>query len=439
MNRKMRTQNSIILLMNLISFIIFALVFYFIWYAMYHDIVYFYQKGNWIILGVYAVILALFMQLYGGFRIGTSKIVDLIYSQSLSFFFANILMYFQSSLVVKSFVSINGFILIIVCSFLTSLITNYCIHKIYLCAFPAKKTIILYQNNLNQLDQRLNKYQSNNFKIIDVVQYNSNFDINDLLRYEAIILSGIANDYKSDICNLCYDRTISVYEVPNLYDIAVKNALPFFVIDTPILKLNNFGPGQFSKMIKRGFDVLVASLGLIISSPIWIIAAVGIKLTDNGPIFYKQKRLTQYGKEFDIIKFRSMRIDAEKDGIQFAKENDNRITPIGKILRKLRIDELPQLFNIVRGEMSIVGPRPERPEIANEIYKELPQFENRLKVKAGLTGYAQVYGKYNTSLSDKLLFDLMYIENYSLLLDVKIIFMTIKVIFMKESTEGVSE
>ena len=172
-----------------------------------------------------------------------------------------------------------------------------------------------------------------------------------------------------------------------------------------------------------------------------MITAVAIKMNDGGPVFYRQKRLTKNGKEFFILKFRSMGLDAEKDGIARLSTGiqDNRITSIGRIIRKVRIDELPQLFNILQGHMSIVGPRPERPEIASQYEKELPEFSLRLQAKAGLTGYAQVYGKYNTSPYDKLQMDLMYIANPSLLEDLRIIFITIKILFIPESTEGIEE
>ena len=171
-----------------------------------------------------------------------------------------------------------------------------------------------------------------------------------------------------------------------------------------------------------------------------LLAAVAIKLYDRGPVLFKQKRYTINRKEFYVYKFRSMIVDAEKDGIaRLASKNDSRITPIGSILRKTRLDELPQLFNVLKGDMSLVGPRPERPEIAVEYEKELPEFAFRLKVKAGLTGYAQIYGKYNTTPYDKLKLDLMYIQNYSFISDIKLLIVTFKIMFMKESTEGVEE
>ena len=176
----------------------------------------------------------------------------------------------------------------------------------------------------------------------------------------------------------------------------------------------------------------------MITSPLMLLTALAIKLYDGGPVLYKQVRCTIGQREFYIMKFRSMRTDAEKDGVaRLAQKNDDRITPIGKVIRKCRLDELPQLINILKGDMSIVGPRPERKCLADEISKEIPEFCYRLKVRGGLTGYAQIYGKYNTSAYDKLRLDMMYIENYSPLLDIRLIILTLRIIFSKDSTEGI--
>ena len=201
----------------------------------------------------------------------------------------------------------------------------------------------------------------------------------------------------------------------------------------------NMGLSIEQQWLKRTEDIVVALLMLMIFSPVFLIAAIGIKCTDGGPVFYKQERLTKDGKHFMIYKFRTMIVNAEKmTGAVLASEKDPRILPIGRILRATRLDELPQILNILKGDMSLVGPRPERPELAEEIQKTIPEFAYRLKVKAGLTGFAQVYGKYNTTSYDKLKLDLMYIRKYSLLLDLKLILMTPKIMLLKESTEGVS-
>ena len=187
-------------------------------------------------------------------------------------------------------------------------------------------------------------------------------------------------------------------------------------------------------------DIVMSALGIIVLSPVMLVCAAVIKCYDGGPVFYKQERLTLNGKVFKLIKFRSMIVNAESDGVaRLASAGDKRITPVGDFMRKTRLDEIPQLFNILRGDMSVVGPRPERPEIARQYEEDMPEFGFRLNVKAGLTGFAQVMGKYNTTPYDKLKLDLMYIENFSLLLDIKMLFLTVKTIFIPESTEGISE
>lgn len=221
----------------------------------------------------------------------------------------------------------------------------------------------------------------------------------------------------------------------------MSGAHPFHMFHLPMLRLQRYAASPEYLFIKRALDIAFSTIALIVSSPVFVITAIAIKAVDGGPVFYRQRRLTKDGKLFDVLKFRSMRVDAEKDGVARLStgEKDDRITPIGRIIRKCRIDELPQLICILSGDMSIVGPRPERPEIAMEYEKELPEFALRLQAKAGLTGYAQVYGKYNTTPYDKLQMDLMYIAHPSIIEDFKIVFATVKILFMPESTEGIEE
>ena len=188
---------------------------------------------------------------------------------------------------------------------------------------------------------------------------------------------------------------------------------------------------------KRAMDIVFSLLGLVIAAPFMLVIAILIKAYDGGPVFYKQERLTQDGRIFQILKFRSMKVQSENKGARLAMKDDDRITPVGRVLRQIHFDELPQIFNILKGDMSLVGPRPERPEIARQYLEEIPEFNYRLKVKAGLTGYAQVYGKYNTTPYDKLKLDLTYIETYSFVQDIKLLMLTFKILFQKENTEGV--
>jgi lipopolysaccharide/colanic/teichoic acid biosynthesis glycosyltransferase len=200
------------------------------------------------------------------------------------------------------------------------------------------------------------------------------------------------------------------------------------------------GFSALQSVVKRAGDIVLSLIGIVLSSPIMLVTAILIHSYDKGPVFYKQERYTIGKKRFYVLKFRSMIVDAEKvGGARLATENDDRITPIGHVIRATRIDEIPQFFNILKGDMSFVGPRPERPEIHEEYCKKVPEFDFRLSVKAGLTGYAQVYGKYNTTTYDKLKFDMVYVQKTSILLDLQLILLTLRVVFQKESTEGIEE
>ena len=209
--------------------------------------------------------------------------------------------------------------------------------------------------------------------------------------------------------------------------------------DSLVYLCRNRGPSTEQRLIKRLIDIVISVIGLILFSPVMLLIAIPIKCYDRGPVFYTQKRLTINGRAFQLIKFRSMVVDAEKDGVaRLASKGDKRITPVGKMIRATRLDELPQIINILKGDMSLVGPRPERPEIMEDYSEIFPEFYYRLKMKAGLTGYAQIYGKYNTTFEDKVKMDLLYIVRYSVLLDIRLIFATIKTVFLRDSTEGIT-
>ena len=227
--------------------------------------------------------------------------------------------------------------------------------------------------------------------------------------------------------------------MPKISDIMLMNADHIHLFDTSLLLFRNRGLTAEQQFVKRLVDIVFSLLGLIVASPFMLVIAILVKAYDGGPVFYRQPRLTKDGKVFDVLKFRSMRVDSEKKGARLAMKNDDRVTPVGRVIRNIHFDELPQIFNILKGDMSLVGPRPERPEIAAQYKREIPEFDYRLKVKAGLTGFAQVYGKYNTTPYDKLKLDLTYIENYSILLDFKLLFLTFKILFQKENTEGVEQ
>jgi exopolysaccharide biosynthesis polyprenyl glycosylphosphotransferase len=258
-----------------------------------------------------------------------------------------------------------------------------------------------------------------------------------LKEYDAVILSDVEVQIRNDIMKFCYENRIRTYVAPEISDIMVRGATEICLFDTPLMLVRGRGLTVTQKVIKRFVDILLSLLAMIIASPVMLLVALAIKIEDGGPVFYRQDRVTLNGKVFSILKFRSMIVDAEKNGkSQPATGRDPRITKVGNLIRATRIDELPQIINILKGDMSIVGPRPERVEHVEQYTRDLPEFAYRLKVKGGLTGYAQIYGKYNTSAYDKLRLDLMYIENYSILLDIKLILLTLRIILKKESTEG---
>ena len=236
----------------------------------------------------------------------------------------------------------------------------------------------------------------------------------------------------------CYGQSIRVYLLPKISDVILMGAEELHVFDSPMLLTREYSLSIEQRFIKRFMDICLSLLLLLIASPIMLVTAIVIKLYDGGPVLYKQVRCTRNQREFYIMKFRSMKTDAEKDGVaRLASKNDSRVTPIGKVIRKCRIDELPQLVNILRGDMSFIGPRPERPEIIAQYMEVMPEFAYRMKVKAGLAGFAQVYGKYNTTPYDKLKLDLTYIENYTVWLDIKLMLLTLKILFWPDSTEGI--
>ena len=319
----------------------------------------------------------------------------------------------------------------------------YIANKVYFATNPPKKTIVIYRNEEDL--SRLNEVSKFSQKF-DVQEYlKCNFDdYRDLLKaiepYEVVFAVGVSATLRNSIAKECVEKGIQGYFVPHVGDIIMMGSRHVVQFSVPVMNVGRAYLDPEYLVTKRAIDIVVSILGIIILSPLMAVVAIAIKAYDGGPVLYKQTRLTKDGKHFKIWKFRSMKVDAEKDGVaRLASEKDDRITPVGRVVRACRFDELPQLFNILKGDMTIVGPRPERPEIAEQYEKVLPSFRLRLQVKAGLTGTAQVYGKYNSTPYDKLEMDLLYIKNMSLLEDIKLMFATIRILFLKDSTSGIEE
>ena len=402
----------------------------------------FWRRGIWLLSALYGVLLVFFLQTYGGLKIGYLKRGNIIYSHILSLFIVNTIGYFILALSDKRFHSPVSFILLTVVDGIIVCIWVFLFQWIYGVLFPPRRLLVVY--GVRPVFSIMEKIGARDDKYVIGGSISIDEGIDKIMEkakeFEGIVVGDVPSHDRNLILKKCYDSSIRVYMIPKISDILVRSSTNLNLFDTPILLSKNEGLQIDQMAVKRFIDIVVSLIGIILTSPLFVMFGAAIHLADRGPIFYTQTRLTIDGKLFKIYKFRTMRVDAEKDGVaRLAGEVDDRITDVGKILRATRLDELPQLFNIIKGEMSLVGPRPERPEIAAEYIEDLPEFAMRLKMKAGLTGYAQVHGKYNTTPYDKLKLDLHYIRNYSLWMDLILIVLTPKVLFMKESTEGVGE
>ncbi len=432
------------LLFSTILLALILLIYSYAWIRFFNKILGtpFFRRGNWMMIFLYGVLLIFFMQMYGGFKIGYLKKGNLIYSQMLSVVFVNIFTYFQIAVIERRFLNPMPLGLMTVVDFLVIAVWTLVFQKFYVWIFPPRRMLLVSGNRadyhlLEKMNARDDKYE-----IRDLISYKKGVDYicRRVHKFDGVILGDMPSHERNQILKYCFKEDIRTYSVPKLSDILLRSSDELTLFDTPMLLSRNDGLTIEQEFIKRTMDIVFSAIAAVITLPFFLIIGISIKLTDGGPVFYKQTRLTKDGKVFEIIKFRTMIQDAEKySGARLASEGDKRILPVGRLLRRTRLDELPQIYNILKGEMSLVGPRPERPEIAADIEKEIPEFSYRLKVKAGLTGYAQVYGKYNTTFYDKLKQDLMYIRNYSVWLDLKLMIMTPKIMLMKESTEGVQE
>lgn len=402
----------------------------------------FFRKGNWMMICLYGVLLVFFMNMYGGYKVGYLKKGNLIYSQILSVLFLNTFTYFQIAVLDKRFFSPTVLVLMTLADAAAIVVWTLIFQKLYVWMYPPRRMLLVYGDRsdyhlLEKMNTREDKYE-----IRDMMSYRQGFEAfqEKAEEFDGVIVGDMPSHDRNRILKYCFEKEIRTYAVPKISDILLRSSDELNLFDSPLLLSRNGGFTIERELVKRTLDVVMSLAAAVVTLPFFAAIGLAIKLTDHGPVFYKQTRLTKDGKEFEIYKFRTMVQNAEAlSGARLASERDPRILPVGRFLRATRLDELPQIYNILKGDMSVVGPRPERPELAAEIEKEIPEFSYRLKVKAGLTGYAQVYGKYNTTSYDKLKLDLTYIRNYSIILDFKLILMTPKIMFMKESTEGVKD
>ena len=395
---------------------------------------------------LYALCIIGIFRIMGAFRVDYNKKFNIIISHVIGIIFVNIVSYLQLSLIHRDFLPVFYIVLLTVFEIAFSIVWTFvvfAINKKYvsitdlLLVYGDKKAEDIVYKILEREDQ---------YRICETVHYHADSLISEnnldyvkerISAYKSVIIYRLESSVRNDLLKFCYENDIEAYLPPRISDVIIRGAKSLDQFDSPLLVCRNCSLTDSQRFFKRIFDIFVSVTGIIISAPLMAGIAIAIKVYDGGPVLFKQKRVTRGERVFEIYKFRSMIVDAEKgDRVIPATDHDPRITPVGNILRKLRLDELPQLFNILKGDMSLVGPRPERVEHHEAYSRQIPEFGYRTKVKAGLTGYAQVMGKYNTTPYDKLLLDLEYIQNFSFFLDFRLILLTVKIVFMKESTEG---
>ena len=440
-----RFKHDLILrIIKIMDAVLMTVPFALCWYLYYakHIASPFYAKGDYLVVALFFVLFVIFGRVYDAFLMSMQRISEIVYAQFLAAAVSDFIMYIVIWLLSKHLPNILPGVAALIGQVILAAVWAYNAHHAYFKIFPPQATAVIYDTRQG-MEKLIGKYGlDTKYKV--VLTATADECIANLAMLDGVstvFMSGIHSHDRNVILKYCVENNIGIFVIPRIGDTIMSGAYPMHMFHLPMLKVGRYHPQPEYLFIKRLLDIVISAVALVVLSPIFLVTAIAIKATDHGPVFYKQIRLTKDGKEFGILKFRSMRVDAEKDGVArlSSGDHDDRITPVGKVIRACRMDELPQLLNILRGELSIVGPRPERPEIAAQYCEEMPEFSLRLQAKAGLTGYAQIYGKYNTTPYDKLVMDLMYIAHPSIVEDLKIMFATVKILFMPESTEGISE
>lgn len=411
-------------------------------YYLHQLITPYYEKGNCLIIVLFMILFASFGRVYEAFGISLKPIAEIVYSQALSALAADGCMFLVTWLLTKNFPNVVPILLVFAVQCVLAIIWANLSSRWYFKTFPPRATAIIYDQRVD-IHHLIHEYGlARKYDVQKTLQATECLaNLQQLDDLNTVFISGVRSHDRNIILKYCVARDIEVLVIPRVGDVIMSSAHSIHMFHLPMMRVCRYNATPEFLLTKRMIDIALSLIALTLFSPIMLIVAIAIKAYDHGPVLYSHIRLTRDAKPFRIYKFRSMCVDAEKDGVARLSTgtSDERITPVGKIIRATRLDELPQLFNILKGDLSIVGPRPERPEIAAQYEEEMPEFALRLQAKAGLTGYAQVYGKYNTTPYDKLQMDLMYIAHPSIVEDLKIMMATVKILFMAESTEGVEE
>ena len=437
-------ESTILFIMKLLLFCACAGVFFLIFGSKFYFML-IPTRTSFITLGVFTLVYMMMNIIYGGFDIGKRKSKPIIYSFVLSVFFTDIAAHFFMCIMNITVVHNGKFVydypLLLLLTYIIQIfiivVFTYGGNYIYFSANKPHDSIIITRKGeqTDSIISKIGRYKKQ-YNITGTVFIDDPDILKKIDKADSIFFYNLSVLERNAFVEYCYHCKKDIYYSVELSDIVSLGSHRVYFDDKSMVYAPVKGLTFEQRVIKRIMDLVIAGLGLIITSPIFLITALCIKLEDGGPVFYKQERATYAGKVFNVIKFRSMKVE---DGSihKSVTKNDDRITRTGRIIRKFRIDELPQLINVIKSDMSIVGPRPEMVENVEKYTKELPEFAYRQRAKAGLTGMAQIYGKYNTSPKDKLIFDLTYINEYSVWLDIKLIFRTLLVLLTPDkSTEA---
>ncbi|MCQ2471008.1 MAG: exopolysaccharide biosynthesis polyprenyl glycosylphosphotransferase [Clostridia bacterium] len=437
---KRRTLENV---MITVFMVLQGLAFYFIWKFYYnHELKNEYLfKGNALMVVVYVAIAYFIYKSLDGLRVSVNSMYALAVSHFISAVITDMLFYLILIIIFRGITGVGPLARLLLINWIISALWVY-ICKRTMQAKTGRHCILFYIDDDPEYLKQKFEDRKDQFTIVKMVKVTSLENIENEFTdgIDSAVIAYMPSDYRNEIVKICFRKDIEVIVTPKVSDVLIRGAEELNILDGPLFVIETANSKSFQIAVKRAFDVCFSAFALLIASPIMAATALAIKLEDRGPVFYKQKRCTIDGKEFEIYKFRSMIVNAEKNNkAVLASKNDSRITKVGKFIRATRIDEIPQLINIMKGDMSVVGPRPERKALIDQYSDIVEAFPYRMKVKAGLTGYAQLMGKYNSNPYNKLLFDLMYVQKFSLLLDLRLILLTLKIVFMKESTEGVDE
>ena len=437
-------ESTILFIMKLLLFCACAGVFFLIFGSKFYFML-IPTRTSFITLGVFTLGYMMMSIIYGGFDIGKRKSKPIIYSFVLSVFFTDIAAHFFMCIMNITVVHNGKFVydypLLLLLTYIIQIfiivVFTYGGNYLYFSANKPHDSIIITRKGeqTDSIISKIGRYKKQ-YNITETVFINDPDILKKIDKADSVFFYNLSVPERNAFVEYCYHCKKDIYYSVELSDIVSLGSHRVYFDDKSMVYAPVKGLTFEQRVIKRIMDLVIAGFGLIVTSPIFLITALCIKLEDGGPVFYKQERATYAGKVFNVIKFRSMKVE---DGSihKSVTKNDDRITRTGRIIRKFRIDELPQLINVIKSDMSIVGPRPEMVENVEKYTKELPEFAYRQRAKAGLTGMAQIYGKYNTSPKDKLIFDLTYINEYSVWLDIKLIFRTLLVLLTPDkSTEA---